>query len=102
MIKAGFLAPAGRSVSCAICGHTDARALTTTMLATGEMVPVCGNHALMHDRAARKASSVKELMKMAGDRRDRKDRRDGTADELGASLIAAFSGDRRKTDERRA
>lgn len=87
---------------CAVCGHADTRALTTTMLATGEMVPVCGNHALMHDRATRKAGSTKELMKLAGERRDRKDRRDGTADELGARLIAAFSGDRRRTDERRA
>lgn len=87
---------------CAVCGHADARALTTTMLSTGEMVPVCGNHALMHERGLRKAASVKELVKMSGDRRDRKDRRDGTADELGASLIAAFSGDRRKTEERRA
>jgi hypothetical protein len=87
---------------CAVCGHADARALTTTMLGTGEMAAVCGSHALMHERAPRRASSVKELIKMFGDRRDRKDRRDGTADELGARLIAAFSGDRRKTDERRA
>ena len=72
------------------------------MLANGEMAPVCGNHALMHERSARKAASVKELQKVGGERRDRKDRRDGTADELGASLIAAFSGNRRKTDERRA
>ncbi len=90
------------AVPCSVCGHADARAMTTTMLATGEMVSVCGNHALMHERASRKAASVKELSKLAGDRRDRKDRRDGTADELGARLIAAFSGDRRKTDERRA
>ncbi len=90
------------NIACAVCGHADARALTTTMLATGEMVPVCGNHALMHDRALRKATSAKELSKMAGERRDRKDRRDGTADELGGRLIAAFCGDRRKTDERRA
>ena len=90
------------SPPCTICGHADARALTTTMLATGAMVPVCGSHALMHDRAPRKAASVKDLLRMFGDRRDRKDRRDGTADELGARLIAAFSGDRRKTDERRA
>jgi hypothetical protein len=72
------------------------------MLSTGARVIVCANHALIHERSTHKAASVAELRRLGGDRRDRKDRRDGTADELGARLIAAFSGDRRRTDERRA
>jgi hypothetical protein len=72
------------------------------MLATGANVVVCGSHALMHERAATRATSVATLREMFGDRRDRKERRDGTADELGARLIEAFVGDRRRTDERRS
>ena len=72
------------------------------MLANGANVVVCGTHALMHERAPSRAASARELREMAGDRRDRKDRRDGTADELGARLIEAFSGERRRKNERRA
>jgi hypothetical protein len=80
----------------------DARALTTTMLASGANVVVCANHALMHERASSRAGTVAALVDMVGNRRDRKDRRDGTADELGARLIEAFVGERRKRAERRA
>ncbi len=88
--------------SCVVCHLTDARALTTTMLANGANVVVCGNHGLMHERAGSRAASIAELADMIGDRRERKERRDGTADELGARLIEAFVGDRRKRQERRA
>jgi hypothetical protein len=88
--------------ACVVCKLSDVRALTTTTLATGANVSVCGTHALIHERAPMRAESVVGLKDIAGNRRERRERRDGTADELGAQLIAAFSGERRRKNERRA
>jgi hypothetical protein len=55
----------------------------------------------MHRRSTVQASSELELRRLLRDRRGRRDRRDDQ-DELGAALNAAFNGDRRGPDRRRA
>jgi len=87
--------------ACVVCGSSDARTLSTTPLASGAMVTVCGSHAVAHARASRAAGTVRELRSMLCDRRESDDRRDrtdrylGETDELASSLTAAFSGERR-------
>jgi hypothetical protein len=78
----------------------DARALTTTTLADGTKVPVCGSHALAHRRAALRAQTRAELVSIATDRR-RRHRRASTGDELAGMLTDAFAPTRRGASERR-
>ncbi|MDB4997811.1 MAG: hypothetical protein JWM74_5243 [Myxococcaceae bacterium] len=88
---------------CVVCGERDARQLTTTPLAGGEVVTVCGSHELMHRRATAAASSIAEMRAMLGDRREPRERRFEMTDELGAQLADAFTftSDRRSIRERR-
>ena len=55
--------------SCAVCGVTDARTLSTTTLENGARVTVCGSHKVAHRRAERIASSIDELRILLCDRR---------------------------------
>lgn len=87
--------------SCSVCGARDARALVGVTLRGGARTTLCGSHALMHRRSPVQASTEVELRKLLRDRRGRRDRRD-THDELAAALEAAFNGDRRGNDRRRA
>lgn len=90
--------------ACSVCGSTDARTLSTTPLASGSIVVVCGSHAVAHARLGRPAETVAELRKTLADRRDRDDRRDrrpGDVDELAASLASAFTAERRGQGRRR-
>jgi len=87
--------------ACCVCGAKDARALVDVTLRGGAHATLCGSHALMHRRSTVQASSELELRRLLRDRRGRRDRRDDQ-DELGAALNAAFNGDRRGPDRRRA
>src|SRR5262249_8836541 len=87
--------------ACAVCGLSDARALTTVRLPEGGWAVLCGTHDLMHCRAPREAESVAELREILRDRRGRPDRRAGMWDELSAELSAAFAIERRTGVERR-
>jgi len=84
-----------------VCGASDARALVDIVLRGGARATLCGSHALMHRRSTTQASSEVELRRLLRDRRGRRDRRED-ADELGAALNAAFNGDKRGADRRRA
>ena len=86
---------------CVVCGESDARALGTTRLTTGELVAVCGKHELMHRRSPHTAKSQTELKTMLLDRRRARDRRGLPKDELGAQLTEAFSEHQRATFDRR-
>ncbi len=89
--------------SCVVCGVSDSRVLTTTRLAAGELVVVCGSHELAHRRAHVESPvrTVTQLRALVGDRRtDRERRTEG--DELALHLQLAFSSDRRVRDERRS
>lgn len=87
---------------CAVCNCSDARALTTTRLVSGEAVTVCGTHAIMHQRVGFAAESRGELRSMLRERRETT-RRLPIPDELGARLIEAFSTEtERRGVERRA
>jgi len=94
-----FHAPS-MAAACVVCGSTDARALCTTRLASGEEVVVCGTHELMHRRSRSVAASTSELAEIVRDRRDVRERRRDDPDELGAQLIAAFRTERRRTPRR--
>ena len=81
--------------SCAVCGADDARTLSSTVLASGAVIIVCGSHAVAHARASWSAKSLTELRVMLADRRANRDRRGahpGNVDELAAGLATAFSG----------
>jgi hypothetical protein len=93
--------PSGGAASCAVCGARDARALVDVTLRGGARTTLCGSHALMHRRSSVQAASEAELRKLLRDRRGRRDRRE-SHDELGAALEAAFAGDKRGPDRRRA
>ncbi len=83
--------------SCCVCRERDARALTTTRLANGEVVVVCGNHELMHRRQESPAKSEAELRSSLRQRRTASRRGEG-GDELGMRLSEAFSPvERRRT-----
>jgi hypothetical protein len=89
--------------ACCVCGVEDARALVGVVLLGGSRATLCGSHALMHRRSRSVARTERELRTELRDRRaDRaaRDRRGG-ADELGASLVVAFVGERRAADRRR-
>ena len=94
-----FRAPSNGS-RCAICGQTDARALCTTRLSSGDVVVVCGTHELMHRRSRKVAANVSELGELVRDRRST-ERRHDDIDELGAQLSAAFRSERRASGDRR-
>jgi hypothetical protein len=83
-----------------VCGTCDERALTTTRLASGDLVVVCGTHELMHKRAGRVAKTLSELRGMVKEKRLGRDRR-AKGDELGSELESAFSPHRRTADRRR-
>jgi hypothetical protein len=83
--------------SCCVCRERDARALTTTRLASGEVVVVCGTHELMHRRLAQPARSEAELRSALRQRRS-SPRRGAGGDELGMRLSEAFASvERRRT-----
>ena len=82
--------------SCIVCGYFDSRALSTTRLATGEVVVVCGTHELMHRRAESPARSVADLRRLLTERR-RSARRGIDGDELGMRLSEAFATSERRT-----
>ena len=93
------------SDSCTVCGSRDARTLSTTALASGEMIVVCGSHAVAHARAEAPARTATELRAMLADRRDRTDRRNaykGETDELALALTTAFTRERRGAERRNA
>lgn len=62
---------------------------------------LCGSHALMHRRSGARSRSESELRSLVHERRTRRDRRQ-VGDELGAALTAAFRGERREHERRRA
>ncbi|CAN5257422.1 hypothetical protein BH09MYX1_BH09MYX1_67000 [soil metagenome] len=83
--------------SCCVCRESDARALTTTRLANGEIAVVCGTHELMHRRMSTPANSATELRGTLRQRRNTARRGEG-GDELGMKLSDAFSNlERRRT-----
>ncbi|HEY6458666.1 MAG TPA: hypothetical protein VIY73_00905 [Polyangiaceae bacterium] len=87
--------------SCCVCGATDARTLVDVVLRGGTRSTLCGSHAVMHRRSTIQATSELELRRLLRDRRGRRDRREEN-DELGAALNAAFNGDKRGPERRRA
>jgi len=87
--------------SCCVCGTSDARALVDVVLIGGARATLCGSHELMHRRSPAQARSGAQLREMLRDRRGRRDRR-SEGDELGNALTAAFSGEKRDGDRRRA
>ncbi len=84
---------------CCVCGYSDTRGITTTRLASGEVVVVCGTHELMHRRTENAARTVFELRRLVRERRETR-RRGQAPDELGARLSDAFMDDRRSADRR--
>ena len=87
---------------CVVCGCADGRGLTTTRLARGEVVIVCGTHELIHRRASKRADSVAELRALVRDRRETS-RRKLAGDELAGRLSEAFAvPSNRRVRERRA
>lgn len=86
---------------CVVCGAADARALVEIALVGGARATLCGSHALMHRRAGSTARTTTELCAALRERRGRRDRRGGDADALGAALVEAFNGERRRPDRRR-
>jgi hypothetical protein len=87
---------------CVVCGSTDARELSTTILADGAQVPVCGSHELSHRRARVAARTIQELRALTVDRRIQEDRRAPPGDELGLLLTEAFAPRRRRVSGRRS
>jgi len=90
----------GPAAPCVVCGASDARALTTTTLADGTRVPVCGSHELAHRRVGTPARTTEELVRLAAERR-RRHRRAARGDELAGMLTDAFGRTRRRDGERR-
>jgi hypothetical protein len=88
-------------LQCVVCGSHDARTLSSTALASGAVVIICGSHALAHGRLDRPARSVSELRTMLGERRAPNDRRDCETDELARQLARAFNPERRIAGRRR-
>ena len=83
--------------SCAVCGSQDARTLSTTPLASGAVVIVCGSHAVAHARARTTARSVRDLRAMLAERRTTRDRRGSykkAVDEIARSLAITFRDER--------
>jgi hypothetical protein len=86
--------------ACCVCGASDARSLVQVTLGS-RRVTLCGSHALMHRRSPAQARSIPELRQILSERRRRRERR-SDGDALGAALSAAFAGERRAADRRRA
>jgi hypothetical protein len=82
--------------------------LISVPLADGSQATLCGSHALVYRRGGEQSPSVAELRaklcekRAARDRRARADRSIGEVDDLGAQLTAAFAGERRDANDRRA
>jgi hypothetical protein len=98
-------APSSVAHSCVVCGSSDSRTLSSTALASGAVVIVCGSHAVAHARATRSAGTVGELRAMLAERRGKKGRRDALpleTDELAQSLASAFNAERRGPGRRSA
>ncbi len=96
--------PGGETVeveSCVVCGIKDARVLTTTTLADGVSVAVCGSHELAHRTAATPARNVEELRALVMDRRRKDDRRSLCGDGLALLLTESFAPKRRRAVARR-
>ena len=95
---------ASSSPRCAVCAQSDRRALVDVKLDDGEMLVLCGTHAVMMRRLSPKASDVAELRRRLCDRRDATERRleDDAGDALATALHAAFAGERRRGADRRA
>jgi hypothetical protein len=100
-VKVGLFGVMSQENGCVVCGTRDSRVLSSTRLANGTVVTVCGSHELAHLRADAPAKTVEELRVMVGDRRTERERRT-EADELALHLSLAFSGDRRASRERRS
>jgi len=81
---------------CEVCGASDERALCEVQLSGGQRATLCGTHALMHLRLGRSAGSAAQLRSLIAERR-RTERR-----EEYDVLSAAFGGDRRAQERRRA
>ncbi len=102
------LRPQAPTLSCAVCGVSDARVLVDVALTPRSGVVLCGSHAVMRERVAPTATSVDELRaaltdrRLPVERRGRADRALGEVDELGVGLAAAFAGERRASRSRRA
>jgi hypothetical protein len=92
-----------KTQACCVCGVDDARTLVGVVLLGGSRTTLCGSHALMHRRAHSTARDERELRAELRDRRAPQSARDrrGGADELGASLVVAFVGERRAAERRR-
>jgi hypothetical protein len=59
----------GEAVGCVVCSSRDARTLSSTRLADGTSVTVCGSHKIAHRKSERLAGSIDELRVMLGERR---------------------------------
>ena len=55
--------------SCAVCGTSDKRTLSSTRLENGERVTVCASHKMAHHRSGTIAATVDELKSLTADRR---------------------------------
>lgn len=89
---------------CVICGLKDERALTSITLEGqlgGGPVVVCGTHELIYRRSAARARSVEQLRSITLERRERTERRRQLSDDLMATLMEAFTQDRRAGADRR-
>jgi hypothetical protein len=89
-------------VECCVCQASDKRGLVEVTLRGGAKATLCGSHALMHRRSTVQARSPRELRELLHDKRARSERRDETGDALGLALAAAFAGERRAVERRRA
>jgi hypothetical protein len=87
--------------ACVVCGSSDARALSTTTLADGSEVEVCGTHALSHERAGGAARTISDLVALTEERRLFVDRRSVADDDLAAALAEAFAPRRTRGADRR-
>jgi len=89
---------------CSICTVSDERGLTKVSLADGTEVTVCGTHQLMFYRSGILFRTLGDMRAYLGERRRRRDRRDGVGgDALAMQLVEAFAsnGNRRAASDRR-
>ncbi|MBL8609799.1 MAG: hypothetical protein JNL38_20870 [Myxococcales bacterium] len=89
---------------CSICTLSDERGLTKVSLADGTEVTVCGTHQLMFYRSGILFRTLADMRAYLGDRRRRRDRREGVGgDALAMQLVEAFAapGNRRASSDRR-
>jgi hypothetical protein len=86
---------------CCVCKASDSRTLVDVSLVGGAKTTLCGSHALLFRRSREVARTPAEVVALLGERRHRRERR-SEGDALADSLAAAFAGDRRAADRRRA